>query len=115
MILGMAFMIYVYKKVKVNKLAENESIFWMIGGLIVFILGIFPDISIYIANILKIEYAPSLVFLMGILFCLGVIFRMTIHISLLKEQVKSLAQLNSILQVRIEKLENDNKISKNSL
>lgn len=98
-------MVFVYKKVKKKLLLEKESIFWMIGALGILILGIFPNIIIVLANILHIKYAPSLLFLMGIIFSLALIFRITNHISIVSTQIKELAQYNAILEKRISELE----------
>ena len=102
---GLIVMIYVYRKVSENKLSEKESIFWMMGAISILILGIFPNITIRIAEILKIEYAPSLLFLVGIVFVFLLVFRLTLYVSILKEQVKELAQRNAILENRIVHLE----------
>lgn len=104
-IIGLIVILYVYKKVKENKLSEKESIFWMVGAIGILILGIFPNIMIKMARILKIEYAPSLLFLLGIVFIFLLVFRLTVYISILKEQVKELAQRNAILENRVVYLE----------
>lgn len=98
-------MILVYQQVKKKKISEKESIFWMIGSMGMLILGIFPEIIILLSNMLHIEYAPSLLFLVGIVFLLGLVFRLTTHISILKEQTKELAQITAILQKRISEIE----------
>lgn len=98
-------MIFVYDKVKKRKLSEKESIFWMLGAVTILILSIFPNIIIELANLLHIDYAPSLLFLLGIVFVFLLVFRLTIYVSTLKEQVKELAQRNAILENRITQLE----------
>lgn len=97
-LIGLLFMTIVYKKVKKRNLSEKESIFWMIGATLILILGIFPNILIRLAEMLHIEYAPSLLFLVGIVFVYLLVFRLTIYVSILKEQVKELAQRNAILE-----------------
>lgn len=104
-IVGLVVMIYVYRKVSEDKLSEKESIFWIMGAISILILGIFPNIIIRIAELLKIEYAPSLLFLVGIVFIFLLVFRLTLYISTLKEQVKELAQRNAILENRVVQLE----------
>ena len=103
-IIGILFMLVVYKKVKQKKLSEKESMFWIVGGVGVLVLGIFPNIIQVLARILGIEYPPSLLFMIGILFCLIIIFRLSIYVSTLKEQTKELAQLVAILEKRVNDL-----------
>lgn len=108
-LVGLLFITIVYKEVKKKKLSEKESIFWVIGASGVLILGIFPNILIKAAQILHIEYAPSLLFLLGIIFVFLLVFRLTIYVSILKEQVKELAQRNAIIEYELKSLKIKNK------
>lgn len=104
-LIGIVFMLFILRKVKNKQLVEKESFFWMIGAIGIVILGLFPSILDFVAKLVHITYPPSLLFLLGTLFSLGLIFRLTIYISLLKEQIKDLGQNNCILEKRIECLE----------
>lgn len=112
---GVAFIVFVYKKVRKNKLSEKESIFWMLGAAGIFILGIQPKIIMILASYLDIEYAPSLLFMLGIVFCLILIFRLTISTSILNQQTKELAQVVAILKKRVVELEKMNDLSKRGM
>lgn len=102
-------MVFVYKKVKKNMLSEKESMFWMLGTIIILILGIIPEILDMLAKKLCIVYPPSLLFLLGNIFCLALVFRLTVMVSILKEQTKELAEINAILNRRVCDLEKENK------
>ena len=97
-------MIYIYIKVRKKQLAEKESMLWMIGGVLIVIISLFPKGIDYISKLVNIDYPPSLLFLLGIVFCLGLILRITVYVSVLKEQVKELAQVNAILQKEVYEL-----------
>lgn len=86
-------------------LSEKESFFWIVGGIIILILGLFPQIVGMASEILHIEYPPSLLFLLGIIFILGLVFRVMIYITLLKEQNKELAQRYALLEKRVIEME----------
>lgn len=105
MLVSIAFIVFIYKKVKRYKLSEKESGFWIIGALLMMIVALFPAITWRIANFLNIEYAPSLLFFLGIIFLLGLVFRLTSYVSILKEEVKELAQINTVLEKRLSDLE----------
>lgn len=107
-LLGITFMFLVYSQVKKKRLAEKESIFWIIGAIAILILSTFPKIIIMLASIINVEYAPSLLFLIGIIFCLLLVFRLSVYVSILREQIKELAQHNAILEKRIHDLEKTN-------
>lgn len=108
-IIGLIFMTFVYKQVKKDRLSEKESFFWIVGAIIMVILGAFPYSIDAIATKLNITYPPSLLFFIGIIFVLSLVFRLTLHITLLKEQSKELAQRNALLEKRISKIEKDAK------
>lgn len=109
-LLAVFFMIYVYRCVRKNIMTQDESILWMIGSLGLLILAIFPGIIIFIAGLIGIEYAPSLLFLLGTVFLLVLVFRNTLALSALKEKNKELIQNYAIFEKRIRDLEG--KISK---
>ncbi|MDU7536618.1 MAG: DUF2304 domain-containing protein [Peptostreptococcaceae bacterium] len=104
-VVGLIVMVYVYKKVSKNKIAEKESLFWMLGAIGVFILSIIPNTIQIIARLLGIEYAPSMLFMIGIIFCLILIFRLTVCIFSLQQQVKELGQRNAIMQKTLEEIQ----------
>lgn len=104
-VVGLIVMVYVYKKVSKNKIAEKESLFWMLGAIGLFILSIIPNTIQIIARLLGIEYAPSMLFMIGIIFCLILIFRLTVCIFSLQQQVKELGQRNAIMQKTLEEIQ----------
>lgn len=101
--IGLVVMIYVYKKVSKNKIAEKESIFWIVGAGGIFILSLFPQIIQVLAKISGIEYAPSMLFMIGIVFCIILIFRLTMCVFTLQQQVKELGQHNAIIESKLDK------------
>lgn len=105
-LVAILFMIYVYKQVKKDRLSEKESFFWITGSVVILILGCFPQIIGVVSELLHIEYPPSLLFLLGIIFVLGLVFRVMIYITLLKEQSKELAQRYALLEKRVSEIEN---------
>jgi hypothetical protein len=104
-VLGLLFVIYILFKVKNKLFSEVKSFFWIIGGLLVVILPIYPDIITTVARLMGIEYAPSVLFLLGIIFIIFIVFRQEQDVSNLNERVKELAQRNSLLEERLRCLE----------
>lgn len=88
-----------------KKMFEKESLLWLFSMIIVLILGIFPNIIIIVAGWMGIDYAPSLLFLLSILWLIYLDFRLTTRSTALDVRVKELAQRNALLQERISVLE----------
>jgi len=104
-IIAIFFMCLIISKVKKKRFFEKESFLWVLGSVVVVILAIFPQLIIYLSNLVGIEYPPSLLFLVAIVFVLYLLFRQSEYVSLLKEQVKDLGQQVVILEKRLDEKE----------
>ena len=105
-VLGVALFIYIVCVVVKGTFDIYESIFWIIGTVIILILSIFPNLIIWLAGLLGIEYAPSLLFLLVAVFLLFVNFRNTQKIVKQKERILSLAQDVAILKEEVRNINN---------
>lgn len=106
-LIGLIVIMYIYNKVKSNKLEEKESFFWMTGAVLILLLSIFPKTLDLVSRILKIYYPPALLFLLAIIFILFLVLRLTISVTLLKKQCKELAQRNALLESQVYNKDND--------
>ncbi len=104
-LLAFALIAYIYSGVRKNQLSQDESILWMLGCLVVLVLGIFPNIIVYLANLVGIDYPPSLLFLMVSVFIIFLAYRNSRYISVLNEKNKELVQTVALLEKRIRDLE----------
>ncbi|NOU66242.1 DUF2304 family protein [Paenibacillus sp. LMG 31461] len=102
--LGILLILYVFNKVRKKLFSEKESIFWMTGSLIVFLLSIFPKTIDFFSNLLEINYPPSLLFLIAMIFTLFLLFRQSQQISILNEKFKEIVQYNAILEKKVRDL-----------
>lgn len=101
-VVAIIFMCLVLAKVKKKRFFEKDSFLWMLASLFLLILSIFPNSIIYLSKLVGIDYAPSLLFLLAIIFVLYILFRQSEQVSLLKEQVKDLGQRVVILEKIID-------------
>ena len=99
--------LYIYRNVRKNQISQDESILWMIGAIIILIFGIWPELIIKLADVVGIDYAPSLLFLLGCVFLFVFCFRNSQMLSDLKEKNKELIQDAALLDKRIRDLEKD--------
>jgi hypothetical protein len=101
-IVGIILVVYILNSVKNNKLDIKESILWLFGTLVIIVLTIFPGIIGYISNLVGIEYAPSLFFLICIVFLVFINFRNSKKIIKQQEKLTILAQELAILKEEIK-------------
>lgn len=105
--LALLFSVMIITRTTKKKLLEKESLIWLVLMCVVIIFGIFPGLIIALANWMGIDYPPSLLFLISILFLLILIFRLTIQVTTLNSRTKELGQQIAILN---EKLNNRDKM-----
>ena len=102
-IIAIIFIIYILNLIKNKSFSVKESMFWVLGAIIILVFAIFPELLDIIAIKLNIAYPPSLLFLISILFLLLINFRNTQKISKQNERIIELAQRCSILEYEIER------------
>lgn len=103
-LVAIVFIIYVFNIIKKGEFSVEESIFWVIGTVIVVVLSIWPKILDKLAVKLNIDYPPSLLFLMTSIFLIFIIFRDTKKISKQNAKITEIAQRVSILEYENEEL-----------
>lgn len=104
------FILYVFNNIKKGEFSIEESIFWVMGTVVVLVLSIWPKIIDKLAGKLNIDYPPSLLFLLTSLFLLFIIFRDTKKISKQNSKITEIAQRLSILEYENNELKKKNKM-----
>lgn len=107
-ILAIDFMIYVFVNVKKHEFSIEESVFWVLGAILLLLLSIFYKQLDKISLAVGIAYAPSFIFLLAIMFLLFMSFRAIKKISKQNEKIIELAQRVSILEFELSKKEEKN-------
>lgn len=99
-VFAILFEIFILNLVRKNKLDEKYSILWLILGIIILIVAIFPGIIITIANWFNVYYAPILM----LLFAIIILGTYIIHISIaITKQNRMLIKLTQEIAIMKEK------------
>lgn len=106
---GVIFLIAIIELVRKNKLLERYSLVWIFFGVGLMALSSTPLFIEKIAAILDIKYAPSVLFLLGLVFLSAYSLNMTIVFSKQSQKITRLCQEVAILKEKLDKLEKDNK------
>lgn len=103
-IIGLAILVGIIDLVRRRKLNEEYSFLWLIIGIILVLITIFPESVSYISQLIGTELPINTLFFIGIIFLmlLGVFF--SLKISVLSNRVKNLSQKIAILENSIKKL-----------
>lgn len=90
--------IYVFNIVRKKKFSIKESFWWLIASLIMLFLAIWPYTINKIADWLGVDYPPSLLFVLCIIFLLFICFKNNKKIAEQQEKIIELAQEVAIIK-----------------
>ncbi|MFQ6862088.1 MAG: DUF2304 domain-containing protein [Beduini sp.] len=89
LLLAFIFMITLIRK---NKLNLKYAISWLVMGIGILILDLFPQIMVWLAKELGIFSVTNMLFFLGFCFSLLVVFSLTLAVSSLASKLEKLAQ-----------------------
>jgi hypothetical protein len=116
-----AVLIYMARKANIShKMTEKQSIFWIIGGIIIIMFGLIPQLVYLISDIFRVEYPPSIIFAIAIVLATYGIFNcyktnaeltarvqeLAMQVSLLNEEYSHLKELLKEEAHQIEEMKN---------
>lgn len=107
-LIGIILILYIIKSVMNKNFDMYESIFWIIATIGIIVLAIFPKSLDEISAKLGINYSPSLVFLLGVVFLLFINFKQSRLLNDEKQKTIELAQNLAIIKQKIEEMEEEN-------
>ncbi len=85
-------LIYLIRMVRANRLMLRYALSWLVVGVMVLIMDLFPSIMDRIARLIGIKCTMNMLFFFGFLFTLGLIFVLTVAISRNTIRMTELAQ-----------------------
>ena len=97
-LLALLIMLYVIRDVRKKKFSIKESFWWIMATVIMLILAIFPYSIDELAKFLNVDYPPSLLFVLCIIFLLFINFKNSKRIAEHQEKIIELAQHMAILE-----------------
>ncbi|NEW05366.1 DUF2304 domain-containing protein [Paenibacillus sp. SYP-B3998] len=103
----LVFLFITVELIRRQKLQEQYAILWLTLGFFMGMFSLFPSMLNQISRLMRIYYAPSLLFLVGLLFSLVFIMHLTIVISKLHRKLTRLVQEVALLQERVGKKESE--------
>lgn len=98
------FLLIIIELVRKNRLMEKYSLLWILFGVILLILSSTPVFIERIAGLLGIKYAPSVLFLFGMVYL--VIYNLHITV-VFSKQAQKITRLNQEIAILKEKIGNN--------
>ncbi len=97
-VLASALLIFIIETVRRRKLREEYAWLWVLVGIVILTLALWPGLLWSITGLLGIELPVNTVFFFGLMFIVFINLHFSVKISELTNQVKRLAQEISILE-----------------
>lgn len=101
---SLLFLIYIIIMLRNKKIELKYTLAWLLAGLSLLIVAVFPSILRFLSDILNIVEPVNTLFLCIIFFMLLIIFTLTIALSRNASRVKTLTQEIGILKLELQKL-----------
>ena len=100
--------LYFTCSIKRNEFSIEESVFWVVGGIVVLFLSIFYKSLDRLSSFLGIAYGSSFVFFIAIIFLLLMNFRNSKKILKMNEKINKLSHKVSILEYELKERTKEN-------
>ena len=104
-ILFIAFIIII-NMIRRKKFDLRYGLSWLCLLVIAMILDIFPGIIIKLAELAGVDIPSNMVFFVGLIFVIVLIYTSTVSISHLSQRVKRLTQELALMQKELDELKN---------
>ena len=111
-LISLIIFVTVFELIRKRKLKVIYSFSWMLAALILLIFTIWSNLIDIISDLVGIDYAPSLLLLIGFILGSLIILHLTIIISEQSKLIKNLYKEQSIIKLQIKHLKDNRKQDK---
>lgn len=95
---SLSLLLFVFYLIYRGKLKEQYAILWLILSFTVLFFSIFTNLLDSLAELLGVDYVPSLLFLFAFLIMFLVLIQMSVVMSGLKDNIRELTQEIGVLK-----------------
>jgi hypothetical protein len=88
-----------------RRLREKYAALWLVIGVLVLILGIFPQLLLWLTAILGVQVPANLLFSLAIVLLLGVALHLSWELSQAEDEIRRTAEESAILRAQLEQLQ----------
>jgi hypothetical protein len=96
--------LYVLDLVRRRRLSEDFSLLWVLSTAVVAVLGFSTPVLVWVSRLLGIRYENSTVFAVGLAFSLAVLLHLSVRLSRLGTENRTMARELALLRHELEEL-----------
>lgn len=95
--------------IRKKRIDIRHALVWLIVGALLLLMDLFPSLLTAISGLLGFELPVNMLFFLGFLLSVMILFSLSVKVSRQSDQIKKLMQDTAILSERIEELEKEKK------
>ena len=103
-VLALLILVIVIWMLLARKLREKYAVMWLVIGLAVLVLGIFPQLLLWLTETLGVQVPANLLFSLAIVLLLGVALHLSWELSQAEEEIRRCAEEAAISRAEIDAL-----------
>lgn len=102
--LAVVILVIVVWMLLARKLREKYAVMWLVIGLAVLLLGLFPQLLLWLTDTLGVAVPANLLFSLAIVLLLGVTLHLSWELSQAEEEIRRVAEETAIARSQIDRL-----------
>ncbi|PWC03812.1 DUF2304 domain-containing protein [Agromyces badenianii] len=102
---ALATLFVVIEMLRRRRLRERHAIWWLIAGILALIIGVFPTILAWLAELLGVGAPTNLVFFVSIAILFLVCIQHSSELTDLESKTRVLAEMSALQDLRLRELE----------
>ena len=103
LVVSLIFLGYIIYLVKNSNLKEEYSFLWIAVSIVMITISIFPQILNFLRKFLGFSFIENILYFFSLFFLLVLSLQMTVQVSKLTNQTKTLAQKLALLEEKLNK------------
>lgn len=108
-VLGVAFALFVLAVIVwmllSHRLREKYAVLWLIIGVVMLVLTLFPDLLVWFSNVLGVQVPSNLLFVGALALLVGVTLHQSWELSTAEDETRRVAEEVAILRADLDALE----------
>lgn len=102
LILAILIFVMVLLLVRNQKMKEKYAAFWLVISAVIIVVALFPSLLTWLADITGVVVPVNLLFLLAIIMLIGVTMHLTLEVSKISDETRTLAEEVAILRSQME-------------
>lgn len=112
---ALALMAFLVVLLRSRRLREKYAFTWIIVGVVVLVLGAFPNLILWLTKMAGIQTPTNLLFAASLLVLLIVCIQLSVEITGLEEETRTLTEEVALLRLDVERSRSDGRTTEPSV